>query len=71
MVIVEIDIPNKLLIAFQEAVSYYNTEHETSYTPKHVLRRLLRNFTKDTIRSYRIKIAQNLVDEEIQDLWKK
>ena len=70
MVKVEIDIPNKLATAFQEAVKAYNAKQDppTSYTPKQVLRRLLRNFTINTIRANRIKIAQDLADEELEDL---
>lgn len=68
MVKIEIEVSNKLATKFQEAVDIYNAEHEITVTLKQALIKLLRNFTIDTIRSARVKTAQSLADEEVQDL---
>lgn len=68
MVKVVIEIGNKLAVAFREAVTIYNVKNETAYNPKQVLRRLLRNFAKDTLHAARIEVANEEAEEELKDL---
>ena len=68
MVKIEIEISDLLAVAFQEAVTYYNVKHETSYTPKQVVKHLARRFTIDTLRAKRIETANDAAEEELKDL---
>ena len=68
MVKIEIEISELLAVAFQEAVTYYNTKHETTYTPKQVVKYLARRFTIDTLRAARIETANEAAEEELKDL---
>ena len=70
MVSIEMEISNELSTAYTEAVSVYNTKQNppTSFTRKQNLRRLLRRFTKDTLRAARHKTADDTAEEELKDL---
>lgn len=70
MVSIEMEISNELSTAYTEAVSVYNAKQDppTSYTREQKLRRLLRRFTKDTLRAKRIEAASDAAEEELKDL---
>lgn len=70
---VKIDIPSELVTAFGEAVGIKNTmastpEKPSNLTPKQMLIKLLRDFTKDTIRESEIRAGQKKGDEKVKNL---
>ena len=66
----EIEISDKLSAAFQKAVAAYNAKQKDQLpnTPKQVVRRLIRTFTKDTLHAARIETANKAFKEELKDL---
>lgn len=68
MVKIEIEVSDLLAVAFQEAVTYYNENHETTYTAKQAVKYLTRRFAIDTLRAKRIETANDAAEEELKDL---
>ena len=71
MVKIEIEVPAKLMTAFEEAVDMHNSNYPTAtLTSEQMLFKLLQDFSIDTIHAGRMKIAHDLADDELKELKK-
>ena len=71
MVKMEIEVPAKLMTAFEEAVDMHNSNHPTAtLTSEQMLFKLLQDFSIDTIHAGRMKTAHDSAEDELKELKK-
>ena len=69
MVDITITVTSAQSTAFQEAVTYWNDKNEQELTAKQMVKRLARQFYRDTIAAKRNETNQSTVDNEIDGIW--
>lgn len=69
MVDITITVTSAQATAFQEALTYYNDKNETAYTPVQMVKKLARQFYRDTIYAKRNESDQADTETEIDGIW--
>lgn len=69
MVDITITVTAEQATAFQEALTYWNEKHEASLTPTQMVKRLVRQFYRDTIAAKRNETNQTTIETEIDGVW--